>query len=59
MHVVPQLTGQNINYTGSLKPPSAHLDLGLAFNIKLEEEIEWLHFFFSYSGYIYKWFIKG
>lgn len=41
-------------------PPSAHLDLGLAFNIKLEEEIEWLHFFFfSYSGYIYKWFIKG
>lgn len=27
-------------------PPSAQLDLGLAFNIKLEEEIEWLHFFF-------------
>lgn len=50
MHVVPQLTGQNINYTGSLKPPSAHLDLGLAFNIKLEEEIEWLHFFFLIQG---------
>lgn len=31
-------------------PPSAHLDLGLAFNIKLEEEIEWLHFFFLIQG---------
>lgn len=43
--MVPQLTDQNINYTSSLKPPYAHLDLGLAFNIQLEEKTEWSHFF--------------